>query len=162
MEVNYSNLRLSKISGPKREPMKKLILLASLALAASVTHAQCPYARAAAAAASHGATSASGGAGFEPSTYVGYSEALGTGEEQLKAKSGVAEAARSAQAAKNSAAQKPVLVADQDDVGNLVISRPRNVSPSKAATPRTQGKLNAVNRQTPVVSEISTSSTGRQ
>jgi hypothetical protein len=141
--------------------MKKLILLASLALAASVTHAQCPYARAAAAAASHGATSASGGPGFVPSTYVGYSEALSTGEEQLKAKSGVADAARSAQAAKNSAAQKPVLVADQDDVGNLVISKPRNTSPSKAVTPRTPGELNAVNRETPVVAEISNSSSGR-
>ena len=141
--------------------MKKLILLASLTLAASITHAQCPYARAAAAAASHGATSASGGPGFVPSTYVGYSEALSTGEEQLKAKSGVADAARSAQAAKNSAAQKPVLVADQDDVGNLVISKPRNTSPSKAVTPRTPGKLNAVNRETPVVAEISNSSSGR-
>jgi hypothetical protein len=141
--------------------MKKLILLASLALAAGVTHAQCPYARAAAAAASHGATSASGGPGFEPSTYVGYAEALSTGEEQLKAKSGLADAARSAQAAKNSAAQKPVLVADQDDVGNLVISKPRNTSPSKAVTPSSQGNLHAVNRQTPDVSEISNSSSGR-
>jgi hypothetical protein len=142
--------------------MKKLIFLAIFAMAAaSGTHAQCPYARAAAAATSHGATSASGGPGFVPSTYVGYAEALSTGEEQLKAKSGVAEAARTAQAAKNFAAQKPVLVADQDDVGNLVISKPRNVSPSKAVTPRTQGKLNAGNRQAPVVSEISTSSSGR-
>jgi hypothetical protein len=141
--------------------MKKLILLASLAFAASVTHAQCPYARAAAAVASHGATSASGGPGFEPSTYVGYSEALSTGEEQLKAKSGLAEAARTAQAAKNSTAQKPVLVADQDDVGNVVISKPRNASPNKAVTPRPQGKLNAVNRQPAVTSEISNSSSGR-
>jgi hypothetical protein len=118
-------------------------------LAASLTHAQCPYARAAAAAASaasHGATSASGGPGFEPSTYVSYSEALSTGQELLKAKSGLADAARSAQAAKNSVAQKPVLVADQDDVGNVVISKPRNTGPSKAATPRPQAKLNAVNR----------------
>jgi hypothetical protein len=141
--------------------MKKLILLASLALAASVTHAQCPYARAAAAAASaasHGATSASGGPGFEPSTYVAYSEALSTGQDQLKAKSGLADAARSAQAAKNSAAQKPVLVADQDDVGNVVISKPRNGGSSKTVTPRPQAKLNAVNRQTPVVSEIRNSS----
>jgi hypothetical protein len=141
--------------------MKKLILLASLTLAASITHAQCPYARAAAAAASHGATSASGGPGFVPSTYVGYSEAQSTGEEQLKAKSGVADAARSAQAAKNSAAQKPVLVAGQDDAGNLVISKPRNTSPSKTVTPKTPGKLNAVNRDAPVVAEISNSSSGR-
>jgi hypothetical protein len=136
--------------------MKKLIFLVSFAMvAASVTHAQCPYARAAAAAASHGATSASGGPGFEPSTYVGYSEALSTGQEQLKAKSGVADAARTAQAAKNSA-RKSVLLADQDDVGNLVISKPRVTSPSKAVTPRSQGKLNAVNRQPLVVPDIST------
>ncbi|MGB8541860.1 MAG: hypothetical protein WCD49_09510 [Candidatus Acidiferrales bacterium] len=142
--------------------MKKLILLASLAFAASVTHAQCPYARAAAAASSHAATSASGGPGFEPSTYVGYSEALSTGQEQLKAKSGLAEAARTAQAAKNSASQKPVLVADQDDAGNMVVSKPRKTSPSKIMTPATQGKLNAVNRQAPIVSEMSSSSSGRQ
>jgi hypothetical protein len=142
--------------------VKKLILLASLAFAASVTHAQCPYARAAAAASSHAATSASGGPGFEPSTYVGYSEALSTGQEQLKAKSGLAEAARTAQAAKNSASQKPVLVADQDDAGNMVVSKPRKTSPSKIMTPATQGKLNAVNRQAPIVSGMSSSSSGRQ
>jgi hypothetical protein len=144
--------------------MKKLILLTGLALAASVTHAQCPYARAAAAAASaasHGATSASGGPGFEPSTYVAYSDALSTGQDQLKAKSGLADAARSAQAAKNSAGQKPVLVADQDDVGNVVISKPRNAGPGKAVTPRPQAKLNAVNRQPAGASEISNSSSGR-
>src|SRR5580700_7021558 len=128
--------------------MKKLIFLATFAMAAaSVTHAQCPYARAAAAATSHGATSASGGPGFVPSTFVGYSEALNTGEEQLKAKSGIADAARTAQAAKNSGTAKPALVAQQDDGGNMVISQPRKTHTNPSAKPGGQGTLTAVNQQ---------------
>jgi hypothetical protein len=127
--------------------MKKLLLLAGVALAASAAHAQCPYARAIAAANSHAATSASGGPGFEPSTFVGYSEALTTGEAQLKAKSGIADAARSNQAAKNSGTAKPALVAQQDDAGNMVISKPRQARLNPSAKPGVQGTLTAVNGQ---------------
>ncbi len=144
--------------------MKKLILLASLALAAaSVANAQCPYARAAAAASSssRASTSASGGPGFVPSTFVSYSDALTTGQEQLKTKDGVADAARSVQAAKNSGVEKPALVAQQDDAGNMVISRPHKTVPNPSAKPSRQAALTAVNRQAQVISEINTSSSGR-
>ncbi len=129
--------------------MKKLMVLASFALAASAAHAQCPYARAAAAVAnaSSRVTSASGGPGFVPSTFLGYSEALTTGEDQLKAKSGIAEAARTAQAAKNSGTERPALVAQQDDAGNMVISKPRQARLSSSAKPNGPGTLTAVNRQ---------------
>jgi hypothetical protein len=129
--------------------MKKLIVVAGFALAASAAHAQCPYARAAAAAANASAhtTSASGGPGFVPSTFVGYSEALTTGEEQLKAKSGIAEAARTAQAAKISSTERPALVAQQDDAGNMVISKPRQTRLNPSAKPNGPGTLTAVNRQ---------------
>jgi hypothetical protein len=145
--------------------MKKLILLASLAFAAaSVANAQCPYARAAAAASSssRASTSASGGPGFVPSTFVSYSDALTTGQEQLKTKDGVADAARSVQAAKNSGmVEKPALVAQQDDAGNMVISRPHKTVPNPSAKPSRQAALTAVNRQAQVISEINTSSSGR-
>jgi hypothetical protein len=147
--------------GRQGKPMKKLFLLASLVLAASAAQAQCPYARAAAAAARSGATSASGSGNFVPSTFVNYSEALTTGEEQLQAKSGVAEAARTAQAMKNSNAQKPVLVAQQDDGGNLVIFKPRKTGPNGAAATSGQAKLTAVNRQAKVITDENISSSGR-
>ena len=141
--------------------MKKWLLLASFALAASAAQAQCPYARAAAAASHSGATSASGSGSFVPSTFVNYSEALTTGQEQLQAKTGVADAARTAQAMKNSSEQKPALVAQQDDGGNLIISKPRKTGPSGAAATSGQAKLPAVNRQTHVITDENISSSGR-
>jgi hypothetical protein len=139
--------------------MKKWLLLASFALTASTAQAQCPYARAAAAASRSGSTSASGS--FVPSTFVNYSEALTTGQEQLQAKAGVADAARTVQAMKNSSAQKPALVAQQDDGGNLVISKPRKTGPSGAAATSGQAKLTAVNRQARVITDENVSSSGR-
>jgi hypothetical protein len=145
----------------KRKPMKKLFLLASFALAASAAQAQCPYARAAAAASRSDGTSASGSGSFVPSTFVSYSEALTTGQEQLQAKSGVADAARAVQAMKNSGAQKPALVAQQDDGGNLVISKPRKTGPSGAAATNGQAKFTAVNHQPHVITDENISSSGR-
>ena len=141
--------------------MKKWLLLASFALAAGAAQAQCPYARAAAAASHAGATSASGSGSFVPSTFVNYSEALTTGQEQLQAKAGVADAARTIQAMKNSSAQKPALVAQQDDGGNLVISKPRKTGPNGAAAPSGQAKLTAVNRPARVITDANVSSSGR-
>jgi hypothetical protein len=82
-----------------------------------------------------------------PSTFVGYSEALTTGEEQLKAKSGIADAARSNQAAKTSGTAKPALVALQDDAGNMVISKPRQARLNPSVKPSVQGTLTAINGQ---------------
>ena len=141
--------------------MKKLLLLASFVLAASAAQAQCPYARAAAAASRSSATSASGSGSFVPSTFVNYSEALTTGEEQLQAKTGVADAARAVQAMKNSNEQKPALVAQQDDGGNLVILKPRKTGPSGAVSTSGPAKLTAVNRQAKVITDENISSSGR-
>src|ERR1700693_1189225 len=141
--------------------MKKLLLLASLAIAASAAQAQCPYARAAAAASHSGATSASGSGSFVPSTFVNFSEALTTGQEQLQAKTGVADAARTVQAMKNSSARKPALVAQQTDGGTRVISKPRKTAPNGAAAPSGQAKLTAVNRQAQVITDANVSSGGR-
>jgi hypothetical protein len=141
--------------------MKKLLLLTSFVLVASAARAQCPYARAAAAASRSGGTSASGSGSFVPSTFVNYSEALTTGQEQLQAKTGVADAARTAQAMKNSSAQRPALVAQQDDGGNMVISKPRKTRPSGAATMNGQAKLTAVNRQAKIITDENISSSGR-
>jgi|ERR1700722_4635758 len=157
----FNAARAGIFCGRKRKPMKKLLLLASFVLAASAAQAQCPYARAAAAASRSSATSASGSGSFVPSTFVNYSEALTTGEEQLQAKTGVADAARAVQAMKNSNEQKPALVAQQDDGGNLVILKPRKTGPSGAVSTSGPAKLTAVNRQAKVITDENISSSGR-
>jgi hypothetical protein len=161
MEADLTSRAENVFCERQGKPMKKLLLLTSFALAASAAQAQCPYARAAAAAARSGGTSASGSGSFVPSTFVNYSEALTTGQEQLQAKTGVADAARTAQAMKNSSAQKPALVAQQDDGGSLVISKPRKTGPSGASAASGQAKLTAVNRQAKVITDENISSSGR-
>ena len=79
----------------------------------------------------------------------------------MQAKTGVADAARTAQALKKSSAQKPALVAQQDEGGNMVISKPRKTGPSGAVAPAGQAKLTAVNRQAKVITDENISSSGR-
>jgi hypothetical protein len=58
--------------------------------------------------------------------FQSYQEAVSTGQRELDAKQPqLAEAARMAQAAKKSGAGKAVVVAAQDNAGNLVISGTR-------------------------------------
>jgi hypothetical protein len=133
--------------------MKKLILLASFLSIAGTTHAQRAMGASASAPNSSGGGGIPGGlssphnsasstsAGpysgpranasgtnpgeFVPSTFESYKEAVIAGQEELNAKPlQVAEAARMAQALKKSGAVKPVLIAEQDDDGNVIISGP--------------------------------------
>jgi len=63
---------------------------------------------------------------FVPTMFQSYQEAVSTGQRELDAKQPqLAEAARMAQAAKKSGAGKAVVVAAQDNAGNLVISGTR-------------------------------------
>ena len=63
---------------------------------------------------------------FVPTSFQSYQEAVSTGQRELDAKQPqLAEAARMAQAAKKSEAAKAVVVAAQDNAGNLVISSAR-------------------------------------
>ena len=146
--------------GRKRKPMKKLLLLASFALAATAAQAQCPYARRPRL---HHAQVAPAPRARAASC-LPHSELFGSSndrQEQLQARTGVADAARAMQAMKNSSAQKPALVAQQDDGGNLVISKPRKTGPSGAATTSGQARLTAVNRQAKVITDENISSSGR-
>jgi hypothetical protein len=118
--------------------MKKVILLAGIALLAGSAQAQMrsngmsssggslsfPHS-------SHGTpapaplvnVSATNPGEFVPSTFESYNEAVITGQEQLNARPvTVAEAARILQAQKKSETEKPVLIVVQDDNGRMVIS----------------------------------------
>jgi hypothetical protein len=65
---------------------------------------------------------------FVPTLFQNYQEAVTAGQRELDARQPqLAEAARMAQAAKKSGTEKAVVVAGQDNAGNLVISgNPQN------------------------------------
>jgi hypothetical protein len=119
--------------------MKKIILLAGIALLAGSAQAQMRSSGSSAGGSlsfphpSHGSTasasaplvnvSATNPGEFVPSTFESYNEAVITGQEQLNARPiTVAQAARILQAQKKTETQKPALIVEQDDNGRMVIS----------------------------------------
>jgi len=140
------------VASERDQTMKKLIVLAGLLTLAGAAHAQrgggaSPNAYPSAGGGSGGGgglSSPSHSAGailpgpystpranvsatntgeFVPTMFQSYQEAVSTGQRELDAKQPqLAEAARMAQAAKKSGTEKAVVVAGQDNNGNLVIS----------------------------------------
>jgi hypothetical protein len=118
--------------------MKKIILLAGIALLAGSAQAQMRSNGTSSLGGSlsfshpsHGTpapapqanVSATNPGEFVPSTFESYKEAVIIGQEQLNARPvTVAEAARIFQARKKSESQKPALIVEQDDDGRMIIS----------------------------------------
>jgi hypothetical protein len=117
--------------------MKKIILLAGIALLAGSAQAQMRGGSATSTGSlgfshsSHGTpasapqvnVSATNPGEFVPSTFESYKEAVIRGQEQLDARPvTVAEAARIFQAQRKSETQKPALIVEQDDNGRMFIS----------------------------------------
>jgi hypothetical protein len=118
--------------------MKKIILLAGIAMLAGSAQAQMrssgtssPGGSLSFSHPSHGTpasapqanVSATNPGEFVPSTFESYKEAVIIGQEQLNARPvTVAEAARILQAQKKSESQKPALIVEQDDNGRMIIS----------------------------------------
>jgi hypothetical protein len=118
--------------------MKKIILLAGIAMLAGSAQAQMRSSGMSSSSGSlsfshpsHGTpapppqanVSATNPGEFVPSTFESYNEAVITGQEQLNARPvTVAEAARIFQAQRKSESQKPALIVEQDDNGRMVIS----------------------------------------
>jgi hypothetical protein len=129
--------------------MKKIILLAGIALLAGSAQAQMRgssgtssgnlsfshpnHGGAAPASAPQANVSAKNPGEFVPSTFESYNEALITGEEQLNARPvTIAEAARILQASKKTEVQKPALIIEQDDNGKMIISSGKQQAPSES------------------------------
>lgn len=118
--------------------MKKIILLAGIALLAGSAQAQMRSSGMSSSGgslsfshSSHGTpasaplvnVSATNPGEFVPSTFESYNEAVIAGREQLNARPvTVAEAARMLQASKKSEVQKPALMVEQDNNGKMIIS----------------------------------------
>jgi hypothetical protein len=118
--------------------MKKIILLAGIALLAGSAQAQMRSNGMSSSGGSlsfshsnHGTpapapqvnVSATNPGEFVPSTFESYNDAVITGQEQLDARPvTIAEAARIFQAQKKTETQKPALIVEQDDNGRMVIS----------------------------------------
>ncbi len=119
--------------------MKKIILLAGIALLAGTAQAQFGGSlnssgsmngsrstianNIAPASAPQANVSATNPGEFVPSTFESYQQAVATGQEELDAKPlRVAEVARMLQARRKLEIQKPALIAEQDDDGNVIIS----------------------------------------
>ncbi|MGD0401781.1 MAG: hypothetical protein ABSB66_01170 [Candidatus Acidiferrales bacterium] len=126
--------------------MKRIILLAAIAFLAGSAQAQ----RVSSGGASGGTlsfshsshetqaplppnVSATNPGEFVPSTFECYREAVVIGQEELDARPvTVAEAARILQTAKKSEIQKPVLIAEQDGEGRVIISSGEQKSVGKS------------------------------
>jgi hypothetical protein len=128
--------------------MKKIILLAGIAMLAGSAQAQM---RSSGMSSSGGSlsfshpsygtsapppqanASATNPGEFIPSTFESYKEAVMIGQEALEAKpTTVAEAARILRDWKKSEIQKPALIAEQDDAGNMIISSEKQQGLSKS------------------------------
>ena len=120
--------------------MKKTILILGIAFLAGSAHAQFRGGSLNAAGGMNGSHSTISNSGptdsgsqanvgatnpgeFVPSTFESYRQAVATGQEELDARPlRLAEVARIFQAQKKSEIQKPALIAEQDDDGNVIIS----------------------------------------
>lgn len=129
--------------------MKKIILLAGIMLLAGSAHAQFGGSLNSSGSmngsrstiANNGPTvsasrpnvSANNPGEFVPSTFESYQQAVAAGQEELDARPlRVADVARMYQARKKSEIQKPALIAEQDDDGNVIISSGRRWAPAKS------------------------------
>ncbi len=131
--------------------MKKIILLAGIMLLAGTAQAQmvggggsigssaainAPDSIASntgVAPAPHPNVSATNPGEFVPSTFESYQQAVAAGQEELDAQPlRLADVARMYQARKKLEIQKPALIAEQDDDGNVIISSERRRAPGKS------------------------------